>query len=36
MVPAVVRVVPGLPHNANGKVDEAALRALVGACTDSP
>lgn len=33
MVPAVVHVVPGLPHNQNGKIDEQALRALVGPCT---
>ena len=34
MQPAIVRVLPTLPHNANGKVDEAALRATMGPCTD--
>jgi acyl-CoA synthetase (AMP-forming)/AMP-acid ligase II len=37
MVPAVVRVLSSLPHNSNGKVDEAALRASLeapgGPCT---
>jgi acyl-CoA synthetase (AMP-forming)/AMP-acid ligase II len=36
MVPSVVRVLPELPHNQNGKVDEGALRALIGPCTDVP
>lgn len=43
MVPAIVRVAAQLPHNQNGKVDEAALRAALGAdpapgapCTDAP
>jgi acyl-CoA synthetase (AMP-forming)/AMP-acid ligase II len=35
MQPAVVRVVAAMPHNANGKVDEAALRATMGPCTDT-
>ncbi|MBL9078626.1 MAG: AMP-binding protein [Planctomycetes bacterium] len=35
MQPAVVRVLPALPHNQNGKVDEAALRASMGPCTDA-
>ncbi len=35
MVPAAVHVLPALPHNPNGKVDEAALRARVAACTDN-
>jgi acyl-CoA synthetase (AMP-forming)/AMP-acid ligase II len=34
MVPAVVVVLAALPHNQNGKVDEAALRATIGPCTD--
>ena len=29
MLPALYRVMPALPHNANGKVDEAALRAML-------
>ena len=29
MQPAQVRVLPRLPHNANGKVDEAALRGML-------
>ncbi|MBX3464484.1 MAG: AMP-binding protein [Planctomycetes bacterium] len=33
MQPALVRVLPSLPHNANGKVDEGALRATMDACT---
>ena len=36
MVPAVVRVLASLPHNQNGKVDEIALRATIGPCTDAP
>ncbi len=35
MQPAVVRVVAAMPHNQNGKVDEAALRATMGPCTDA-
>lgn len=35
MQPAVVHVLPALPHNANGKVDEAALRLQIGTCTDA-
>ncbi|MEO6595684.1 MAG: AMP-binding protein [Planctomycetota bacterium] len=34
MQPAVLRVLSTLPHNANGKVDEAELRATMGPCTD--
>lgn len=33
MQPAVVRVWLALPHNQNGKIDEAALRAAEGPCT---
>jgi len=29
MVPTTIQVLAALPHNANGKVDEAALRALL-------
>ena len=29
MQPAELRVLPELPHNANGKVDEAALRGML-------
>jgi acyl-coenzyme A synthetase/AMP-(fatty) acid ligase len=29
MQPAVLRVLPALPHNRNGKVDEGALRAML-------
>ena len=29
MVPTMCRVMPALPRNANGKVDEAALRAML-------
>lgn len=35
MQPTFVRVLPALPHNQNGKVDEAALRATMGPCTDA-
>jgi acyl-CoA synthetase (AMP-forming)/AMP-acid ligase II len=35
MVPAVVRVVPALPHNSNGKVDLPALEATMRACIDA-
>ncbi len=31
MVPAAVHVLAALPHNSNGKVDERALRAAIGA-----
>ena len=34
MMPAIVRVLPALPHNQNGKIDEAALRAAIEPCTD--
>ncbi len=34
MQPAVVRVLRSLPHNQNGKIDEPALRTLLGPCTD--
>ncbi len=34
MQPAVLRVVATMPHNPNGKVDEAALRATMPPCTD--
>ncbi len=34
MTPAAVRVVASMPHNQNGKVDEGALRAMLGPCTD--
>ena len=34
MRPAVVCVLPSLPHNPNGKVDEAALRAHLYRCTE--
>jgi hypothetical protein len=30
----VLRVVATMPHNPNGKVDEAALRATMPPCTD--
>lgn len=33
MLPAAVRIVRSMPHNANGKIDENALRAMVGPCT---
>jgi len=33
MAPAIVRVVREMPHNQNGKIDEAALRARIGPCT---
>lgn len=33
MQPAEVKVLAELPHNANGKVDEAALRARIATCT---
>jgi acyl-CoA synthetase (AMP-forming)/AMP-acid ligase II len=36
MQPAVVLVLRELPHNGNGKVDEAALRASMGPCTGTP
>jgi acyl-CoA synthetase (AMP-forming)/AMP-acid ligase II len=36
MLPAVVQVLAVLPHNQNGKVDEIALRATMGPCTDAP
>ncbi|MFN8824962.1 MAG: AMP-binding protein [Planctomycetota bacterium] len=36
MQPAVVVVLPALPHNQNGKVDEAALRHQVRPCIDAP
>ncbi len=36
MVPQVVQVVPRLPHTANGKVDEAVLRALLEPCREGP
>jgi hypothetical protein len=36
MVPAVVRILPVLPHPPNGKVDLVRLRAEVGECTGSP
>ncbi|MFT7537788.1 MAG: acyl-coenzyme A synthetase/AMP-(fatty) acid ligase, partial [Hyphomicrobiaceae bacterium] len=29
MLPTTFRVVATLPHNANGKIDEAALRAML-------
>jgi acyl-coenzyme A synthetase/AMP-(fatty) acid ligase len=29
MQPGVLEVLPALPHNANGKVDEAALRGML-------
>jgi acyl-CoA synthetase (AMP-forming)/AMP-acid ligase II len=35
MQPAVVYVLPALPHNQNGKVDENVLRTLVPPCTDA-
>jgi len=35
MNPAVVVVLAALPHNANGKIDEQALRALLPPCTDA-
>jgi acyl-coenzyme A synthetase/AMP-(fatty) acid ligase len=35
MLPAAVHVLPELPHNSNGKIDEAALRAQFGPCTGS-
>ncbi|MCB9887275.1 MAG: AMP-binding protein [Planctomycetes bacterium] len=34
MQPAEVVVLSALPHNSNGKVDEAALRANLRSCTD--
>ncbi len=34
MQPAALRVVAALPHNSNGKIDEAALRSLIGPCID--
>ncbi|MBL8750836.1 MAG: AMP-binding protein [Planctomycetes bacterium] len=34
MSPTIVRVVAAMPHNQNGKVDEGALRAMLGQCTD--
>ena len=34
MQPAEVLVLAALPHNANGKVDDAALRARIEPCTD--
>ncbi|MBL8755513.1 MAG: AMP-binding protein [Planctomycetes bacterium] len=36
MQPAAVHVLPALPHNSNGKVDENVLRTLVPPCTDAP
>jgi acyl-CoA synthetase (AMP-forming)/AMP-acid ligase II len=33
MHPAVVEVLPALPHNANGKVDEHVLRGMLPPCT---
>ena len=33
MVPAIIKILAALPHNQNGKVDEAALRARFGPCT---
>lgn len=33
MTPALVRSVREMPHNQNGKIDEAALRARIGPCT---
>ena len=35
MQPAVVVVLPALPHNQNGKVDEPALRHQVRPCIDA-
>lgn len=35
MQPAHVLVVPRMPLNANGKVDEAALRAMMASCRDA-
>lgn len=35
MQPAAVQVWAALPHNQNGKIDEAALRAAMGPCTDN-
>lgn len=35
MQPTVIVVLAELPHNQNGKVDEAALRQRVRACTDA-
>ncbi len=33
MVPSVIRIVPSLPLNSNGKIDRAALRQLLAATT---
>ena len=34
MVPAKIHVLPSLPHNPHGKVDEGRLRATIVPCTD--
>jgi acyl-CoA synthetase (AMP-forming)/AMP-acid ligase II len=36
MVPRTVRVLSGLPHNQNGKVDLVQLAAAIEPCTDGP